>query len=106
VLGVAFGAREEFGTSLWPFLLVLAAYYVNGATLFAFSSIAERTSRRIEDGRSLSFIPGLTGGTETIMVHSLWLALPHLAVQLALVWAGAVIVNAIRQVFVGYRWLA
>ncbi|WP_219418705.1 hypothetical protein [Pseudonocardia nigra] len=74
------------GGQLWPFLLVLLAYYVNGAAFLAFSSIAERSERtrsadqgrisvRIDDGRSLSFLGGLTEGTETVLVHTLWLLL-------------------------------
>ncbi len=106
VLGVAFGTSQAHGTSLWPFLFVLVAYYVNGATLLAFSSIAERTSRQIDDDRSLSFMPGWAGGTETILVHSLWLAFPQFAGQLALFWALVVGINAIRQIVVGYRRLS
>jgi len=106
VLGVAFGTSQALGTSLWPFLIVLVAYYVNGATVLAFSSIAEKSSRQIEDDRSLSFMPGWAGGTETILVHGLWLALPQFAGQLALFWAAIVGINAIRQIVVGYRRLS
>lgn len=72
VVGVAVGA----GTPTLPFLLVLLAYYINGTAFLAFSSLAERSGRRIEDGRSLSFLGGLAEGTETIAVHSLWLLFP------------------------------
>lgn len=106
VLGVAFGTSHALGTSLWPFLLVLVAYYVNGATLLAFSSIAEKTGRQIDDDRSLSFVPGWAGATETILVHGLWLVLPQFAGQLALFWAAVVGTNAIRQIVVGYRRLS
>lgn len=106
VLGVAFGTSQALGTSLWPFLIVLVAYYVNGATVLAFSSIAEKSSRQIEDDRSLSFMPGWAGGTETILVHSLWLALPQFAGKLALFWAAVVGINALRQIVVGYRRLS
>lgn len=106
VLGVSFGASEEFGTSLWPFLLVLVSYYVNGATLLAFSSIPEKTGRQIDDGRSLSFTPGWSGGTETILVHTLWLAFPQYAGQLALVWAAVVGIDATQQIVLGYRRLS
>ena len=59
-----------------PFLLVLLAYYLNGTAFLAFSSIAERSGRRLDDGRSLSFLGGLAEGTETVVVHALWLLLP------------------------------
>jgi phosphatidylglycerophosphate synthase len=102
VVGVAVGA----GGSLLPFLVVLLAYYVNGAAFLAFSSIAERTGRRLDDGRSLSFVGGLAGGTETVLVHSLWCLLPSWAGPIAWVWAGVVAVSAAQRVVGGYRTLA
>ncbi len=101
VVGVALGS----GGPLWPFLLVLFAYYVNGAAFLAFSSIAERTGRTIDDGRSLSFLGGLAEGTETIAVHTLWLLLPWYAPQIAVVWAAVVGVSAAYRIAAGYRAL-
>jgi phosphatidylglycerophosphate synthase len=101
VVGVALGS----GGPLWPFLLVLLAYYVNGTAFLAFSSIAERSGRRIDDGRSLSFLGGLAEGAETVAVHALWLVLPFWAGQIAVVWAGLVAVSAAQRVVAGYRAL-
>lgn len=101
VVGVALGA----GGPLWPFLLVLLAYYVNGTAFLAFSSIAERADRRIDDGRSLSFLGGLAEGAETVAVHTLWLLLPLWAPRIALVWAALVAVSAAQRVVAGYRAL-
>lgn len=101
VVGVALGS----GGPLWPFLLVLLAYYVNGAAFLAFSSIAERTGRRLDDGRSLSFLGGLAEGAETIVVHTLWLVLPWWAPRIAVVWAAVVGVSAAHRVVAGYRAL-
>lgn len=103
VVGVAVGAAAGHGAPWWPFLLVLLAYYVNGTAFLAFSSIAERTGRQRDDGRSLSFLGGLAEGTETIVVHSLWLLLPAFAWQLALVWAAVVAVSAGQRLVGGYR---
>lgn len=105
VLGVAWGAAAAFDAPWWPFLLVLVVYYVNGTAFLAFSSIAERTGRRIDDGRSLSFLGRIAEGTETIAVHTLWLVLPFWAWQIALVWAAFVGVSAAQRVVVGYRRL-
>lgn len=107
VVGVAVGT---VGTSAslveWlPFLAVLLAYYVNGTAFLAFSSIAERTGHRIDDGRSLSFLGGIAEGAETILVHSLWLLVPAYAPQVATVWAGVVGVSATHRVVTGYRTL-
>ena len=86
-------------------IVVLLAYYVNGAAFLAFSSIAERTGRTLDDGRSLSFLGRIAEGTETIVVHSLWLILPAFAWQLAVLWAGFVAVSATQRIVVGYRTL-
>lgn len=102
VLGVGIGAAG----SLLPFLAVLLAYYLNGATFLAFSSIAERTGHRLDDGRSLSFLGGLAEGTETIVVHSLWVLLPGAAGPIAWVWAAVVGVSATHRMVTGYRALA
>lgn len=106
VVGVALGSSAELGGGpLWPFLLVLLAYYVNGAAFLAFSSIAERTGRTLDDGRSLSFLGGLAEGGETLVVHTLWLLLPLWAPQIAVVWAVMVGVSAAHRIVAGYRAL-
>ncbi len=102
VVGVGVGA----GGSLLPFLAVLLAYYVNGAAFLAFSSLAERTGRTVDDGRSLSFLGGLAEGTETVAVHALWCILPFWAPQIAWIWAAVVAVSATQRVVGGYRALA
>lgn len=105
VMGVAVGATAGFGAPWWPFLAVFFAYYINGTAFLAFSSIAERTGRRLNDGRSLSFIGHIAEGGETILVHSLWLLLPFWSWQLAIGWAGVVSVSAVQRIVLGYRLL-
>ena len=105
VFGVAVGAANGFGAPWWPFLLVLLAYYLNGGAFLAFSSIAERTGRQIDDGRSLSFLGRIAEGTETILVHSLWLILPWFAWQIALVWAAFVFISAAQRIISAARIL-
>ena len=107
VVGVAVGTAGRSGTwQEWlPFLAVLLAYYLNGTAFLAFSSIAERTGHRIDDGRSLSFLGGLTEGAETVAVHSLWLVVPGWAPQIAWVWAALVGLSGAQRVLVGYRTL-
>ncbi|GAA4697532.1 Phosphatidylglycerophosphate synthase [Promicromonospora umidemergens] len=101
VLGVGIG----WGGSVLPFLTVLLAYYINGTAFLAFSSIAERTGRRLDDGRSLSFLGGLAEGTETILVHSLWVLAPAIAGPVAWVWAGLVLLSGSHRMVTGYRIL-
>jgi len=105
VFGVAWGASAAFGAPWWPFLLVLLTYYVNGTAFLAFSSIAERTGRQVDDGRSLSFLGRIAEGTETIAVHTLWLILPFWAWQIALAWSLFVAVSAVQRIIAGYRLL-
>ena len=105
VIGVAVGATAGFDAPWWPFLAVLFAYYINGAAFLAFSSIAERTGRQLDDGRSLSFLGRIAEGTETIVVHSLWLILPFWAAPIAIGWAAIVGVSAVQRMVAGYRAL-
>jgi phosphatidylglycerophosphate synthase len=106
VVGVAAGAAEGFNAPWLPFLLVLFAYYINGSVFLAFSSLAEKSGRPLDDGRSLSFLGGLAEGAETILVHSLWLLFPMAAWQIAAVWALVVAVSATHRITAGYRLLA
>ncbi|MDJ0358270.1 CDP-alcohol phosphatidyltransferase family protein [Paenarthrobacter sp. PH39-S1] len=105
VVGVGIGANAAFAAPWLPFLLVLFAYYINGTAFLAFSSIAEKAGRQIRDGRSLSFLPGLTEGAETVAVHSLWLIFPGGAWEIAAVWALLVTASAVQRIIAGYRSL-
>ena len=105
VVGVGGGATAGYGASWGPYVAVLLTYYVNGTAFLAFSSIAERAGRTLDDGRSLSFLGGLAEGTETVVVHSLWLLLPFAAAPIAWVWAAVVGVGALHRTWAGYRLL-
>ena len=106
VIGVAVGASAAYDAPWWPFLLVLFAYYINGTAFLAFSSIAEKTGRTIDDGRSLSFLGGLAEGFETIAVHTLWLIFSVFAWQIAVVWAAVVAISSTQRIVAGYRALS
>ncbi len=106
VLGVALGTSQGFNAPIWPFLLVLVAYHVNGSSLLACSSIAEKARRPLDDGRSLSFLTSFAGATETILEHTLWLLFPAYAWPLAIVWTVIVMADAMRQIVAGYRLLS
>ncbi|MBG6185411.1 phosphatidylserine synthase [Arthrobacter sp. CAN_A214] len=105
VVGVAIGATASFGAPWLPFLLVLFAYYINGSVFLAYSSLAEKSGRQIDDGRSLSFLGGLAEGAETVLIHSVWLLFPAAAWQIASVWAFLVLVSATQRIVAGYRLL-
>ncbi|MBO0594971.1 CDP-alcohol phosphatidyltransferase family protein [Nesterenkonia sp. E16_7] len=105
VIGVAIGATAAFDAPWLPFLLVLFAYYINGGAFLAFSSIAEKEGKTLDDGRSLSFLGGLAEGGETVLVHSLWLIFPAAAVYIASVWAVLVCLSAAQRILAGFHAL-
>lgn len=83
-------------------VVLLATYYVNGAALLAFDAAAERAGSAHRSGtRSLRFLGGLAGGTETIIVHSLFCLLPSHAAVIAWTFAAFVAVTAAWRVFDG-----
>jgi phosphatidylglycerophosphate synthase len=86
VVGVAIAVPE----ARLACAVLLFTYYVNGASLLAFSSLAERRGLAGGDERSLRFLGGLTEGTETVIVHSLICVFPAAAVPIAWVFAVAV----------------
>lgn len=102
VAGVAVGVAGP----ATPFLVLLVTYYVNGATLLAYSSIAERVGRERGDERSLHFLGGLAEGAETIAVHALFCLLPGFAGQLAWGWAAVVAITAGQRVVHAVRTLS
>lgn len=105
VIGVAIGASAAHQAPWLPFMLVLFAYYINGASFLAYSSIAERNGKQLDDGRSLSFLGGLAEGAETVVVHSLWLIFPAAAAHIAVVWAVLVCLSAAHRIAVGFHAL-
>ncbi|GAA1158070.1 CDP-alcohol phosphatidyltransferase family protein [Nesterenkonia sandarakina] len=105
VIGVAIGTTAAFDAPWLPFLLVLFAYYINGGAFLAFSSIAEKEGKTLDDGRSLSFLGGLAEGGETVLVHSLWLIFPAAAVYIASVWAVLVCLSAAQRIVAGFHAL-
>jgi phosphatidylglycerophosphate synthase len=74
--------------------VLLFTYYINGASLLAYSSLAERRGVVAGDERSLRFLGGLTEGTETVIVHSLFCVFPAAAAPIAWTFAAAVGITA------------
>ena len=85
--------------------VLLLTYYINGTTLLAFSSLAERRRLTTGDDRSVRFTGGLAEGTETIIVHSLFVLLPALAGPIAWAFAAVVAVTAAWRVGLAIRAL-
>ncbi len=84
--------------------VLLATYYVSGAALLAWSSVAERR-RLTGDGRSIVFTGGLAEGAETVVVYVLFCLLPGQAALIAWGFAGMVAVTAVQRVTGAVRTL-
>jgi phosphatidylglycerophosphate synthase len=94
VLGVAV-ARPEARLAC---VALLAAYYVSGSALLAWSSLAERRALAAGDDRSLRFVGGLAEGTETVVVYVLLCLFPKAAAPIAWGFAAVVAVTAVQRV--------
>lgn len=88
-------------------LVLLLAYYLNGSAFLAFSSLAERRglTAPFADERSLTFLRGLTEGTETVVAHSLMALLPGHLGTIAWIFAGMVGVTVLQRLVVAARVL-
>jgi phosphatidylglycerophosphate synthase len=101
VLGVAV-ARPEARLAC---VALLAAYYVSGSALLAWSSLAERRALAAGDDRSLRFVGGLAEGTETVVVYVLLCLFPRAAAPIAWGFAAVVAVTAVQRVTLAARAL-
>lgn len=87
-------------------LVLLLAYYVNGTTFFAMSSIAERRGVDIDDAtRTFRFSRGLAEGTETIVAHAAMAFFSPWLAQIAWVFAGVVAITATQRFALTVRTL-
>lgn len=86
-------------------LVVLVAYYLNGAALLAWSGLP-RNLKAKGDGRTLLLSGGLAEGTETIVAGALFLLFPGIVEQLLWIWAGLVFVTVGQRLFFTVQTLA
>jgi phosphatidylserine synthase len=86
-------------------LVLLAAYYVNGSTLLAYSAAASEQGLAKPDTRTFFFTRGLAEGTETIVVHALLVAFPAAMAPIAWTFAAAVGITIVQRVVLAARTL-
>jgi phosphatidylglycerophosphate synthase len=85
----------------------LAAYYVSGASLLAWSALAAaETNRARPDERALHFVGGLAEGTETIVAYVVLCLAPSRAEVTLWVFAAMVTVTAIQRIVGALRSLS
>ena len=79
-------------------LVLLGTYYLNGTVFLAFSSAAERQGRQTRTGGTFHFQRGLAEGTETVVAHTLMVALPGHMSLIAWMFAGMVALTILHRV--------
>lgn len=84
---------------------LLAAYYVNAGAWLSYSALAERRRLAGGDERSIRFVPGLAGSTETLLVYVLFCLLPGHAAAIAWAFAALVALSASQRVVLAVRTL-
>ena len=86
--------------------MTVSAYYVSGAALLAWSSVAERLGRARPDERGLHFLGGIAEGTETVVVYCLVCVRPGWSAEILWVFATAVAVTALQRIVAAWRSLS
>ena len=96
-------ARPE--TNAVPGAVLIASFYVNGATFLAYAVIAERRglSTEARGQKSLYFTTGLAEATETVAVFCLACLFPGIVPLLAYAFAAACFVTAVARVALAVR---
>lgn len=101
VVGCALGQPD----AMVPLLVLLLTYYVNGASLLAYSAAAERAEMVRPDDRTFHFTRGLAEATETILAHSLFVVFPGQLAVLAWIFAAMVLITIVQRLALARRVL-
>jgi phosphatidylglycerophosphate synthase len=101
---LAFAARDPAAFAL-PSAVLLAAFYVNGASFLAFSAIAaKRGMATAQRGvKSLYFTTGLMEGTETIAFFAAFILFPAWYAPLAYAFAALCALTCAARILLGWR---
>lgn len=85
-------------------LVLLAAYYVNGAVFLALAPMLERRGA-VGDERSVLFVGGLAEGSETVLAYVAICLLPEQAEPIAWIFATMVGLTVLQRLARGIRTL-
>jgi phosphatidylglycerophosphate synthase len=85
--------------------VLIASFYVNGASFLAYAAIAERRKMSTEarGQKSLYFTTGLAEATETIAVFCLWCLFPGAFAPIAYTFAALCVVTASARIALAMR---
>ena len=104
-VGVAIGAYG-WNAPQWPLILLLIAFYLNGASWMLLSIIIDRRAHPSQSGQtSFHMPPGIIEGSETILFFALFFLLPHYANHLFVAMATLTLLGALHRVVWGVRHL-
>lgn len=101
-IGVWYGTGTAATT---PLIVLLAVFYVNGASWMYLSAILEKRGRTAPGATSVTMPTGLVEGTETVVFFLLFLAIPAHAALLFWLMAGATAVGIIQRLLWAARHL-
>lgn len=101
---LAFALRDPAMFAL-PAAILLAAFYANGASFLAFSSLAAKRGMetKARGPKSLYFTTGLTEGTETIAFFAAFILFPQWFGTLAYVFAALCMITCFARILLGWR---
>ncbi|HRK25200.1 MAG TPA: CDP-alcohol phosphatidyltransferase family protein [Beijerinckiaceae bacterium] len=101
-VGFALASPSEYAL---PATVLLASFYLNGASFLAFAAIAARRGLEstLRGPKSLYFTTGLAEGSETIAVFILMLAWPAAFSLLAYGFAGLCLVTCLGRIVFAFR---
>jgi phosphatidylglycerophosphate synthase len=101
---LAFALRDAVQYAL-PATVLLAAFYANGASFLAFSTLAAKRGMEntMRGSKSLYFTTGLTEGTETIAFFAAFILFPQLFVTLAYAFAALCMITCFARILLGWR---
>lgn len=88
--------------------LLLSTYFVNAASLFHLSALLERRAQGAAANRELTSVtmpPALIEGTETAVLYFAFIALPHHASTVFVLFAAAVALTTAQRLLWAYRHL-
>ncbi|KAA2234980.1 CDP-alcohol phosphatidyltransferase family protein [Salinarimonas soli] len=100
----AFALRDPAANAV-PAVILLFAFYVNGASFLAFAAVAARRGleSRARGLKSIYFTAGLAEGTETILAFALMILWPGGFAAIAYLFAALTLMSAAARVWLAWR---
>ena len=100
---LAFALRDP--ANALPAAVLLAAFYLNGASFLAFAAVAARrgVESRLWGDKAIYFTAGIAEGTETILFFAAMMLFPGWFWLLAYAFAGLTLMSAVARIVIGWH---